>query len=97
ARRGRAGGVGPRRRVARAAARISASSGRSEAVRVEERQMASRAGIPGPKRPRILGGPRISRPRRPLGGGAVFVSGEQGIGGGTLISPKMLDRAQRGL
>src|SRR4029079_18890277 len=44
-------------------------------LRVEEREMDTRAGVHGPQRPGLLGGARVPHPRGSLAGGAVLLSG----------------------
>ncbi|CAA9574927.1 MAG: Sulfite oxidase and related enzymes, partial [uncultured Thermomicrobiales bacterium] len=61
----------PRRRAPHPGARRPAAGGHPQALRMEGREVAARHRAPGRGPPRLLGGVRLLRHRRPLAGGAL--------------------------
>src|SRR6266566_402445 len=94
--RRRAGRLEEPRRGSDARARLAAAACRSQALRVEEREVADWARVQPEEHARVLGGSGVPRPRGAVRGGAVQLPGGASSGAGALahatynviVSPK---------
>src|SRR5438034_2937413 len=94
--RRRAGRLEEPRRGSDARARVAAATGRSQALRVEEREVADGPGVQPEKHARVLGGSGVPRARGAVRGGALQLPGGAAGGAGAIdhatynviVSPK---------
>ena len=95
-RRRRAGRMEEPRRGPHGGARLAAATGRAQALRVEEREVADRPGVQREEHARVLGGPRLPHPRRAVRRGALQLPGRPARRAGAVTEGLDLEAYLRG-